>query len=87
MYDASVRPFMEPQWFFPLFIAMWFGITGLLAHLGGWASLARRYRATRDGLTEVGGAGDPETGRVGLEQTDCGFIQTAFHELLVWGCR
>jgi len=36
---------MEPEWFFPLFIAMWFGITGLLAHLGGWASLARRYRA------------------------------------------
>jgi hypothetical protein len=47
MHDASVRAFLEPQWFFPLFAATWFAITGLLAHLGGWARLARRYRATR----------------------------------------
>jgi hypothetical protein len=47
MNDASVRTFMEPQWLFPLFIGLWFALTGLLAHVGGWASLARRYRATR----------------------------------------
>jgi hypothetical protein len=36
----------ESQWFFPAFVAAWFGITGLLAQLGGWASLARRFRAS-----------------------------------------
>ena len=47
MNDAPVRTFMEAQWFFPLFIGFWFAMTGLLAHLGGWATLARRFRATQ----------------------------------------
>ena len=40
--------FLQPQWFFPLFIGMWLVITGLLAHLGGWASLASSFRAERE---------------------------------------
>ena len=47
MSETSVPSFMEAQWFYPLFVLVWFGLTGLLAHFGGWASLARRYRATR----------------------------------------
>jgi len=36
---------LEPQWFFPFFALFWAGITGLLAILGGWASLATYFRA------------------------------------------
>lgn len=36
---------MEPQWFFPIFVAGWFLMTGLLAHVGGWARLAEQFRA------------------------------------------
>lgn len=37
--------FAQSPWFFPLVVAAWFAITGLLAHAGGWASLARSFRA------------------------------------------
>jgi hypothetical protein len=36
---------LEPQWFFALFVLLWAGVTGLLAILGGWASLATYFRA------------------------------------------
>jgi len=36
---------MEPQWLLPIIVAGWFAITGLLAHIGGWASLAAHFRA------------------------------------------
>jgi len=36
---------LEPQWFFPFFALFWAGISGLLAILGGWASLATYFRA------------------------------------------
>jgi hypothetical protein len=39
--------YMQPQYFLPLFAALWFGMSALLAHWGGWAHLARKYR-TRD---------------------------------------
>ncbi len=35
----------EPQWFFLFFVLFWAGICGLLAILGGWASLATYFRA------------------------------------------
>lgn len=35
--------FLQPQWFFPLFICMWLGITGLLSYVAGWASLASAF--------------------------------------------
>ena len=42
---APVSPeFLDPRWFLPAFVAMWLVITGLLAHLGGWASLAALFR-------------------------------------------
>jgi hypothetical protein len=47
MNETAARTFLAPEWFVPLFIALWFAITGLLAHLGGWARLARRFRATQ----------------------------------------
>jgi hypothetical protein len=34
---------LEPQWFFPLFVLMWFGISGLLSLLSGWRGLASRF--------------------------------------------
>jgi len=37
---------IEPEWFFVLFAVGWFVITGLLAHFGGWASLATQFRST-----------------------------------------
>jgi hypothetical protein len=36
--------FLEPQYFFPLFIGGWLGVTALLAYLGGWVSLAKEFR-------------------------------------------
>src|SRR5580698_5650204 len=36
---------LEPQWFFLFFVLFWAGICGLLAILGGWASLATYFRA------------------------------------------
>jgi hypothetical protein len=40
-----VPEFLQPQWFFPLFAIFWLGIACLLSLLGGWHSLASRYRA------------------------------------------
>lgn len=45
MNEANIPVFMEPQWFFPLFAAIWLGISALLSRLGGWANLAGRFRA------------------------------------------
>ncbi len=36
----------SPLWFVLLFVVMWFLITGGLAHVSGWASLATHFRAT-----------------------------------------
>lgn len=36
---------MAPSWILLLFVAMWTGVTGLLAHLGGWATLAQRFQS------------------------------------------
>lgn len=36
---------MEDVWLLPVFVAGWFLVSGLLAHLGGWASLARDLAA------------------------------------------
>jgi hypothetical protein len=33
----------EPQWFLLAFALMWIAVTGLLAHLSGWAGLASRF--------------------------------------------
>lgn len=35
-------------WFFAFFAVMWFGVSGLLAHLSGWSSMATRWRAPED---------------------------------------
>jgi hypothetical protein len=45
MSEANIRAFIEPQWFFPLFVVMWFSITALLSRTGGWSSLAKQFRA------------------------------------------
>lgn len=36
---------LEPRWFLPFFALFWAAITGLLAIVGGWASLATSFRA------------------------------------------
>ena len=48
MSSATTQEFLQPQWFLPLFIAMWFGFTGLSSHIGGWASLASLFPAHDD---------------------------------------
>ena len=45
MHQPLPPEFMHPQWFFPLFALMWAGISVLLAVLGGWSSLAAKFRA------------------------------------------
>lgn len=35
--------YMQPQYFVPLFVVLWLGMTALLSHWGGWAHLARKY--------------------------------------------
>jgi hypothetical protein len=45
MAGAPVPEILQPQWFFPLFVSMWLGITGLLSYIGGWASLASAFPA------------------------------------------
>ena len=45
MSQANVPEFMQPQWFFPLFIGMWLGISALLSRMSGWASLAEQFRS------------------------------------------
>src|SRR5262249_30595310 len=49
-WEAPVQPLAlldltEPQWFCPLFIAAWLGVTSLGAVLGGWAHLSTHFRA------------------------------------------
>jgi hypothetical protein len=42
--SQDVIPFyFEPRWFLPLFVVMWFGMTGLFSYIGGWASLASKF--------------------------------------------
>ena len=45
MTVAAITILMQPQWFLLLFVAMWGGVTALLAHLSGWAGLAKHLRA------------------------------------------
>ncbi len=45
MPDPVTHPFLQSQWFFPYFVAMWFGVTGLLAYASGWARLANQFPA------------------------------------------
>jgi hypothetical protein len=42
---ASASSVMQPAWFFPLFLLWWLFLGGVLAYLGGWTSLAGRFRA------------------------------------------
>ena len=46
MNEASAPLFMQPQWLPFAFVVMWAVITGLLAHLSGWAGLSSYFRAT-----------------------------------------
>ncbi len=44
--NAEPLPFyFEPMWLLPVFVAAWFVLSGLIAHLSGWASLAKLFAA------------------------------------------
>jgi hypothetical protein len=45
MNSAPTPELLQPQWFFPLFVCMWLGITALLSYIGGWASLSSAFPA------------------------------------------
>jgi hypothetical protein len=36
---------LEPQWFFPFFVVLWFSISALVSRVSGWTKLAERFRA------------------------------------------
>jgi hypothetical protein len=44
--DAAWSAVQSPICFVLLFVVMWFVITGVLAHVSGWSSLATEFRAT-----------------------------------------
>lgn len=48
MASAPAPEFLEPQWFVPLFVSMWIGITGLVSYISGWASLASTFNVRDD---------------------------------------
>ncbi|CAG1014452.1 hypothetical protein ANAEL_04983 [Anaerolineales bacterium] len=43
MPPTQVPPYLEPQWFFPLFVAGWLAVSALLSRMSGWKSLAERF--------------------------------------------
>lgn len=43
--EQPTQQFVQSQWFYPTFALMWIAITGLLAQLGGWSTLARQFRS------------------------------------------
>src|SRR5476651_854887 len=45
MTADSIPPLFQAPWFVLVFAAFWLCVTGALAHVAGWASLARSYRA------------------------------------------
>jgi hypothetical protein len=42
---TTIPAFLQPPWLYLYFAALWLGITGLLAHWSGWATLAERFRS------------------------------------------
>ena len=38
-------PPLDPEWFFPFFILMWLAISAALSLMGGWHSLAERFKS------------------------------------------
>ncbi len=42
---TQISPEFMQQWFLPAFVLVWLFVTGLLAHISGWAILAGRFRA------------------------------------------
>lgn len=47
---TPVPSILQPPWFFALFALWWLFVTGVLAYLSGWATLAGRYRADVPGI-------------------------------------
>ena len=47
MNEIAMPFYMEPQWFLPLFVIMWFSICALLSRISGWSSLAKHHYATQ----------------------------------------
>ena len=44
MSDQAMAFYVQPQWFLPSFAVLWLVVTGVIAHLGGWAPLLRIVR-------------------------------------------
>lgn len=40
--------FLQPQYFFPMFVGMWVGVSILLSFISGWASLAKDFKTMQD---------------------------------------
>jgi hypothetical protein len=41
---ATAQPDLDLRWFIPLFIAGWVGIGAFISLMGGWRTLAKKYR-------------------------------------------
>ena len=44
MSPNTIQTLLQPPWFFLTFAVAWLAMSGALAHVGGWASLAKRFR-------------------------------------------
>lgn len=57
---SSLQPLVAPLSFFLLFVVLWLGITGGLAHVSGWADMATKFRQRKpflgESFTSVSGA-------------------------------
>lgn len=45
MQPNAMPAYLQPQWFFPLFVVGWFVASGMGALLSGWRSLSERFSA------------------------------------------
>jgi hypothetical protein len=45
MQSIAPATLLEPHWFIAGFVVLWLGMSALLALLGGWTSLAARFRS------------------------------------------
>lgn len=57
---SSLQPFVQPLSFLLFFVVLWLAVSGGLAHVAGWTSLAGKFRQTEpllgERFTSVSGA-------------------------------
>ncbi len=75
MSHAGINEFID-QWFFPLFVIMWFSIAALLSRTGGWSTLAKNFRAKQSEIGESFGfvSGSMGANKFPVSYGNCMFV-------------